>query len=103
MGKILRIKDDRGRWITVPALIGEKGERGEPGEPGRPGESGADGKDATIDGYNVLATDGETLVITNGVLSVNRAHSAEADNTLPITSAAVHTEIGNIDALLKTI
>lgn len=31
------------------------------------------------------------------------ATSAEADNTLPITAAAVYTEIGNINALLETI
>lgn len=31
------------------------------------------------------------------------AQRAEADNTLPITSAAVYTEIGNINALLATI
>lgn len=45
----------------------------------------------------------ETLTLENGILSVNTADAAEADNTLPITSAAVATEIGNIDALLKTI
>jgi hypothetical protein len=31
------------------------------------------------------------------------ANAVEADNTLPITSAAVYTEIGNINALLATI
>lgn len=31
------------------------------------------------------------------------ADSAEQDNTRPITSAAVYTEIGNINALLATI
>lgn len=31
------------------------------------------------------------------------ASSAEQDNTRPITSAAVYTEIGNINALLATI
>ena len=31
------------------------------------------------------------------------ATAAEADNTRPITSAAVYTEIGNINALLATI
>lgn len=38
-----------------------------------------------------------------GKLSVNTAKDAEQDNTLPITSAAVYTELGNIDALLATI
>ena len=46
---------------------------------------------------------GEALGIKDGVLYVLRADAAEADNTLPITSAAVHTELGNIAALLSTI
>ena len=45
----------------------------------------------------------DTLSLKDGVLSVNTASEAEADNTLPITSAAVYAEIGNIDALLQTI
>lgn len=51
-----------------------------------------------------------SLVIGNGLkwdpdgnLSVDTADSAEQDNTRPITSAAVYMEIGNIDAILKTI
>lgn len=47
---------------------------------------------------------GEDLQITQGgVLSVIKADKAEQDNTRPITSAAVYTEIGNIEALLRTI
>lgn len=46
---------------------------------------------------------GEALSLTNGVLNVNTANAAQQDNTLPITSAAVHTEIGNIAALLAAI
>lgn len=47
---------------------------------------------------------GENLSITeNGKLSVNTADDVEADNTLPITAAAVYTEIGNIDILLKSL
>ena len=45
----------------------------------------------------------ETLTLENGVLSVNRAEKMEKDNSLPITSAAVYTEVGNINALLETI
>ncbi len=44
-----------------------------------------------------------TLTLRNGILSVNTADRAEEDNTLPITSAAVYTEIGNINVLLETI
>lgn len=38
-----------------------------------------------------------------GVLSVDVATEAEEDNTKPITSAAVNTLVGNIDALLSNI
>lgn len=47
---------------------------------------------------------GEDLEITQqGVLSVTKANAVEQDNTHPITSAAVYTEVGNINALLQTI
>ena len=49
-----------------------------------------------------LVTD-ETLSYVNGVLSVNTAKEVAADNTLPVTSAAVATQVGNIEILLKTI
>ena len=45
----------------------------------------------------------ETLTLANGILSVNTADEVEKDNTLPVTSAAVYTEVGNINALLATI
>ena len=38
-----------------------------------------------------------------GRLAVQVADEAEADNTLPITAAAVHTELGNIEILLQSI
>ena len=44
-----------------------------------------------------------TLTLKNGVLSVNTADVVEADNTLPVTSAAVNVTVGNINALLETI
>ncbi|MBS6474523.1 MAG: hypothetical protein KH354_00830 [Clostridiales bacterium] len=47
---------------------------------------------------------GDGLKITQeGMLSVDTATQAEQDNTRPITSAAVYTEIGNINSLLETI
>lgn len=47
---------------------------------------------------------GDDLLITpEGVLSVHKANEVEADNTLPITAAAVYAEVGNINALLATI
>lgn len=45
----------------------------------------------------------ETLSLIDGVLSVNTAEEPEPDNTLPITSAAVASTVGNIAELLKTI
>ena len=39
----------------------------------------------------------------NNRISVDVANDAEEDNTRPITSAAVYTEIGNINILLQTI
>ena len=45
----------------------------------------------------------ETLTLANGILSVNTADDVEKDNTLPVTSAAVYAEVGNINALLETI
>lgn len=53
---------------------------------------------------------GTSYVIGNGlklsegnVLSVDAANKVEMDNTKPITSSAVYTEVGNISALLSTI
>ena len=34
---------------------------------------------------------------------MNTADDVEQNNTLPITSAAVYTTVGNIEALLSTI
>lgn len=45
----------------------------------------------------------ETLTLEDGILRVNTADAVEEDNTLPITSAAVHTTVGNIEILLGTI
>lgn len=46
---------------------------------------------------------GENILIKNNRISVLTADEAEQDNTRPITSAAVHTQLGNIQALLETI
>lgn len=69
-----------------------------------------DGKVLTVENGKWVAGEGgvnfevdETLALENGILSVNRAEEPEPDNTLPITSAAVYTTVGNINALLETI
>lgn len=46
---------------------------------------------------------GPTLRLDGNTLSVNTTDAAEQDNTLPITSAGVYKEVGNINALLATI
>lgn len=54
-------------------------------------------------GGTVFKPDGHTLLLEEGILRVNTASAAEEDNTLPITSAAVAEQVGNIEVLLKTI
>lgn len=46
---------------------------------------------------------GDNIDITNNVISVLTTDDVEEDNTKPITSAAVYTEVGNINILLETI
>lgn len=46
---------------------------------------------------------GHGLRVVGGALTVDTADAVEADNTLPVSSAAVHVEVGNIEALLATI
>ena len=55
------------------------------------------------DGVNFSVDSTLNLDTETGVLSVNTADSPEADNTLPITAAAVYTTVGNIEVLLETI
>ena len=46
---------------------------------------------------------GDGLKLLNGTLTVDTAEVVEEDNTKPVTSAAVYTELGNISVLLGTI
>lgn len=47
---------------------------------------------------------GQTLkVVGINTLEVNTVDAVEQDNTLPITSAAVHTTVGNIEMLLREV
>ena len=50
---------------------------------------------------NLIA--GDNIEIKENKISVLTADKVEQDNTKPITSAAVYTEVGNINALLQTI
>lgn len=83
-----------------------KGEEGKPGLTPHIGENGnwfyGDEDSGIPAGAAGIKTD-HTLSYINGVLSVNTANAPEADNTLPITSAAVNTVVGNIETLLNKI
>lgn len=46
---------------------------------------------------------GYGLKVEDNTLMVDAADAVEQDNTKPVTSAAVFTEVGNINALLATI
>ncbi len=39
----------------------------------------------------------------NGILSVDITDKVSEDNTKPVTSGAVYTEVGNIESLLKAL
>lgn len=132
-GTWMEYDDGSGAYIdTGVAATGPAGPAGKDGKDGTPGKDGADGKNgvdgitphigsngnwwigetdtgvsaegkAAEGGVNFTTDESLTLDPETGVLSVNTAEQVEADNTLPITSAAVHTVVGNIEALLKTI
>lgn len=96
-----QLKTDIAGKITAPASasIGQTIRVKTVDETGHPTEWEA--ADASSGG--VQFTTDETLSLKDGVLSVNTAQEPDPDNTLPITSAAVHTTVGNIEILLKTI
>ena len=52
-------------------------------------------------GINYIIGDG--LKLDGRTLSVDTANAVEKDNTKPVTSAAVHVQLGNVEALLKSI
>lgn len=98
-------------WLL--SLKGEKGDKGDKGDPGPVGNAVWGQITGTLsnqsDLYNALSgkqeafTIGENLKLVNGVLSVDTANAVEQDNTKPVTSAAVHVEIGNIEAILAVL
>lgn len=46
---------------------------------------------------------GDGLKVVDGKLTVDTADTVQQDNTRPVTSAAVYTEVGNIEVLLANI
>lgn len=62
-------------------------------------------KGSSDSGGTNFTTD-KTLTLKDGILSVNtvdKLNDETADNTLPITAAAVNVTVGNIEVLLQTI
>lgn len=84
-------------------IKGEKGDKGDKGEQGIQGVKGDKGDKGDRGNDGTTFVPDETLTLQNGILSVNTAKEPEPDNTLPITSAAVASTVGNIEILLKTI
>lgn len=60
-----------------------------------------DSKSNTATQYNI--GDGLKLDVETNTLSVDSTNEAIKDNTQPITSAGVYTQIGNINTLLESI
>lgn len=93
------------KYVDIPAIRGRDGITPHIGANGNwwigdddtriPASGGGGSADITID--HTLKYD------QYGNLGVNTASVVEKDNTLPITSAAVETTVGNIEILLKTI
>ena len=119
--------NDKG--LENPATVNIKGEKGDAGEDGSPGVSGVscthswngttltvtsasgttsadlkgDKGDKGDPGESVSFTTDNSLTLENDVLKVNAADAVEADNNLPVTSAAVYAVLGDIESLLSTI
>lgn len=114
--------------FEVQADKGEKGDKGDTGATGPKGPQGEQGPAGIVvqeteptgpehpvwvnpkgsssggsggGGYTI--GDGLKLDAATNTLSVDTAEIVEKDNTKPVTSAAVYTEVGNINALLATI
>ena len=58
---------------------------------------------ATTESLGLIKVGANLKITKDGVLTVDTADAVEQDNTKPVTSAAVHTEIGNIEVLLAAI
>lgn len=82
---VLSIKNDRGQWVQVPYIE-------------TPGASSWDQLT-----NKPFVSVGSGLKVENDILKVDVINEVQADNTQPITSGAVYTEIGNIDALMSII
>ena len=119
--------NDKG--LANPATVNIKGDKGDKGDTGDTGDTGANGVSCTHSwngttlivtsasgtssadlkgdkgdkGDGVSFTTDDTLTLSNGTLKVNTANAVSANSTLPVTSAAVYSVLGDIESLLATI
>lgn len=100
-GQLLSKTESGEEWIDPPVSLPQGGTEGQVltktqnGEEWRSLPSGGTGSMPELG--HALGYDGD------GKLAVQVANEVEEDNTLPITAAAVHTTVGNIEILLSTI
>lgn len=88
---------------ATPVIKVSGGTTGPPGPVGPQGPEGPQGPQGEKGDPGTTFVTDDTLSLVDGVLSVNTADAVEEDNTLPITAAAVHTTVGNIEILLSLI
>lgn len=126
---ILKVQNQDGTWTEIPAIVGPEGPKGETGPAGPEGPQGPQGNQGIpgktpVKGVDYFTDDDiaeivrevwesysgevdvktdETLIMKDGILSVNTVDEVIEDDTRPITSGAVYGEFSKAVALLKTI
>lgn len=88
---------------TEGAAEGAVKAAGTAGNAAKKAAEAAERAEAAVSGKTLVPGHAVKYDRETGTLSVMVANAPEADNTLPITAAAVETTVGNIEVLLKTI
>ena len=96
--EVVYVEFDDFTGVLMGRLDGEGGNGLSSGEGG-----GADVPIMTTDVAGIAKLGDNLVIDASGRLSVDTADEVTSDNTKPITSAAVHTSVGNIEILLETI
>ena len=76
MGNVLRVKDANGNWLTIPAIIGEKGAKGDKGETGATGPQGPKGDTGPTGPQGPKGETGETGSDDRGITKLHPTQSA---------------------------